>query len=91
MNRLYNEYEMLTPDGQDIDHAATAFCRTIFATCVANGQSLRDAELVLINAITGTAAEALLTESMRRRKQEKEKAKEEFVSAMCDFHGGKKS
>ena len=69
MQRLYNEHEMLTADGQAIDHATAEFCRAIMAECVACGQSLRDAELVMLNAITGTASEAMLRRNMDERKR----------------------
>jgi len=69
MQRLYNENEMLNAEGQAIDQATAEFCRKVMAECVERGQSLRDAECVMLNAVSGTAAEAMLLRNMDMRKR----------------------
>ena len=69
MIRLYNEHEMLTDEGLAIDQAASKFARQLLHKCAARGYSLRDAELAIVNSVTGTAAEVLLIESLKRQKE----------------------
>lgn len=72
MTRLYNEYEMLTEEGKTIDQMAADFTRGILAQCVEHGYSLRDAELVIVLAVTGAAVEATLLQSYLKRKGKSE-------------------
>lgn len=74
LRRLYNEeYEALTTEGQAINHELSVFCRAIFERCAEDGISLRDAELVMTNAVAGVAAEAILTQASKKRKERKKK------------------
>lgn len=74
MRRLFNEYEMLTPEGQAIDRQVAVFARQLLAEKLEDGLSLRDVERVAVNAIQGVAAEVLLRESVKRRKAVRQSA-----------------
>jgi len=71
MKRLFNEYEAMTADANDILEAMERIVRTIGKRHKANGFSLRDVEQVMHSVVSGTMAEITLISAMEKRKQER--------------------
>ena len=64
MRRLYNEREVLTNEGLEIDQKVSVFIRQLLQEY--ESVSVRDMESVINNAVSGTSAEFLLTRQYRQ-------------------------
>jgi hypothetical protein len=83
---ITNEHDMLNERGRQIDRETARFVRSIGEQCEQENISLRDAELVVLHAVSGVFAEMRLRAAARRRKQ-REAALSEFIAVACGGEG----
>ena len=75
MKSLFNEYEAMEEEANELDNEARPFIGTLIKKWIDKGYLTRDIELVLYNVIATESSFLILKRAMDKKKEEREVAR----------------